>query len=65
MSRVGKCWTGVGGLGGDEGVQVDCSVALGVSSGFIILAAALAGAGCAISDDSDAVVENELYSIEG
>ena len=65
MSRVGRCWTGVGGLGGGERVQVDCSVALGVSSGFIILAATLAGAGWAISDDSDAVVENEPYSVEG
>ena len=64
MSRVGRCWTGVGGLGSED-VQVDCWVALGVSSGFIILAAALAGAGWAISDDSDAVVENEPYSVEG
>ena len=64
MSRVGRCWTGVEGLGG-EGVQVDCWVALGVSSGFIILAAAFAGAGWAISDDSDAMVENEPYSVEG
>ena len=65
MSRVGRCWTGVGGLGGGEGIQVGCSVALGVSSGFILSAAALAGAGWAISGDSDAVVENELYSVEG